>query len=750
MIDSTILDRVLTALDSAGRKYRRGSTGYVAQCPAHDDHNPSLSVSNGTKGVVLKCQAGCETRDIVSALNLDWVDLFPVPAPGERQQPTVVAQYDYQAADGTVLFRKLRLFPKDFRVQHPNGAGWKWGLGNAPRVLYRLPQVLDAVREGRRVWIVEGEKDADRLVAIGEVATCNFDGASKDGQRPKWRDAYSDVLVGAHVMIIADNDEPGTTHAEAIASSLTGKATSVTIVRAKLDTPHADVSDHLAAGHTLAELIPLKPPPTPARRVALTLASEVTMRRTRWLWDHRIPLGGLTLLAGREGLGKSTLAVALAAMVTRGELPGEHYGTPGNVVYVHSEDARDYTITPRLEAAGADRSRVAFVDVLMADDTPTSIVLPLDTDLLGEQVSRFGAVLVVLDAATSTIDGRLDGDKDRQMRQALESIATNVGERTGAAVLGIVHFGKRDSGDTGKLILGSIAWSQVARSTIAVAQDADSGNLVITGSKANLSSTDVPSLAARVDEAIVATPEGPTSVSKVTWLGATDADARDLLDGGEGASERAELTEARGWLRDYLGQGRVKSGECKRAATAAGVSERTLQRARSKLKVQITSAGYPRVTYWSLPTHDDSGATCASKPRARAGEQGGTTTTTDSDLRKQGGTTVGTTSGTTSVGTTECANSGAIGTTPGPAFMPVVTVVPHAPLRAPARDPGGDAWVLAHLTRAPVTVARLVTELDATTGAVDAALTRLATAGLAQRHAGPPTAWSLPTPQEPT
>lgn len=392
------------------------------------------------------------------------------------------------------------------------------------------------------------------------------------------------------------------------------------------------------------------PQPPPPRRLRPVKASEVTMRRLRWLWKLRILLGGLTLLAGREGLGKSTVAVDITAQVTRGVLAGEHHGTPHNVIYVDSEDARDYTIVPRLVAAGADLDRVIFLDAIRvteAGESSDSLVLPLDTDLLAAAVVEHDAVLVVLDAATSVIDGRLDGDKDRQMRQGLEAIAREVGERTGAAVLGIVHFGKRESSDTGKLILGSIAWSQVTRSTLAVARDDDTGNLVISATKANLAPGDTPSLAARIVSATITTSDGPTSVGKVEWLGETDHDARDLLGGGRDPNgERTEVEAASEWLREYLTEQRAKSADAKKAAHNAGFSDSTLARARQKLRVTIADEGFPRATYWSLP--DGSGA----NDNLRACGTG-TTGTTGSDLHKRNGTT-GTTGdppGTT-VGTT--------------------------------------------------------------------------------------------------
>ena len=52
------------------------------QCPAHQDRSPSLSVSQGETGALLRCHAGCEPKDILDALGLGWPDLFDDPREG--------------------------------------------------------------------------------------------------------------------------------------------------------------------------------------------------------------------------------------------------------------------------------------------------------------------------------------------------------------------------------------------------------------------------------------------------------------------------------------------------------------------------------------------------------------------------------------------------------------------------------------------------------------------------------------------
>jgi 5S rRNA maturation endonuclease (ribonuclease M5) len=254
--DGAGFTRLIEALERSGQRVTGSGRQRKATCPAHDDANPSLSITDGNSRVLVKCQAGCDTGDVLAALGLTFADLGGESKPEPSHM--VVAEYRYTDEQGELLYVKERRQPKDFRVRRPDGkGGWAWGLGASRRVLYRLAELPDAIARGRTVYVVEGEKDADRLAALGEVATCNHDGAARAGQRPKWRPEYGNTLRGADVVIIADRDEPGEAHARAIAADLSSKAKSVVIVQAAVTTAGADVSDHLDAGYGLDDLVPL-------------------------------------------------------------------------------------------------------------------------------------------------------------------------------------------------------------------------------------------------------------------------------------------------------------------------------------------------------------------------------------------------------------------------------------------------------------------------------------------------------------
>ena len=97
-------------------------------------------------------------------------------------------------------------------------------------------------------------------------------------------------------------------------------------------------------------------------RLVYKTADTIKPKPTCWLWDGWIPLQAITLIAGVEGLGKSTYALHLAARLTRGQLAGEYFGKPVNVSLYTTEDDPHSIIVPRLMAAGADMKRVAFIE----------------------------------------------------------------------------------------------------------------------------------------------------------------------------------------------------------------------------------------------------------------------------------------------------------------------------------------------------------------------------------------------------
>ncbi len=190
---------------------------YIAKCPAHNDSTPSLSISQGNNGnVVIHCHAGCPAHLVLAQKGLTMASLWNtqqqtqtsiVSKPDSKK---LIATYDYVDSEGKLLFQKLRYEPKTFMQRRPdpnNVDKFIWNTNGIPRVIYRLPQVLMAIKEGKQIFICEGEKAVHAAESIGLVATCSPDGAGK------WRDEYSESLKDANVVILPDNDDPGKRHA---------------------------------------------------------------------------------------------------------------------------------------------------------------------------------------------------------------------------------------------------------------------------------------------------------------------------------------------------------------------------------------------------------------------------------------------------------------------------------------------------------------------------------------------------------
>jgi putative DNA primase/helicase len=224
----TAAARVLEQLRVHGCKPTRHGNEWSAKCPSHEDDKASLCIGEGANGKVLvKCQAGCDTRSIVGVLGLTMADLFEPPAakPARGGADQIVATYPYVDENNVLLYEVVRFEPKDFRQRRPDGrGGWIWKLGDARRVPYRLPELLAAKAEGELIYIPEGEKDVESLCAWGLCATTNSGGAARDCPE------MIEPLRGAHVVLLPDDDEPGRKHVDALAGALRGVAADVRVL----------------------------------------------------------------------------------------------------------------------------------------------------------------------------------------------------------------------------------------------------------------------------------------------------------------------------------------------------------------------------------------------------------------------------------------------------------------------------------------------------------------------------------------
>jgi putative DNA primase/helicase len=313
-------------------------------------------------------------------------------------------------------------------------------------------------RDRQPAYIVEGEKDVLALRRIELPATTNAGGAGK------WREDYTEQLRAAGVrsaVILPDHDEPGRAHALAVARSCHAAGLMVKVVELPGLAPKGDISEWLATSHTPAELLTLVqaampyegntdavvPPHTESSaalkpRPVIVCLADVHPEPVMWIWPGRLAAGKFALLVGDPGLGKSWIALDMAARLSAGSPwpdGAPAVSPPAGALLLSAEDGLADTIRPRLDGLGGHSSRIHHVAILRAGDQERSIQLS-DIGALEDAIAQTSARLVAIDPIAAYLGGT-DSHRDADVRGLVSPLAA-LAERTGAAILGIMHLSK--------------------------------------------------------------------------------------------------------------------------------------------------------------------------------------------------------------------------------------------------------------------------------------------------------------------
>jgi len=427
--------------------------GWVASCPAHADSNPSLSVSESDGRVLLHCHAGCTPQAVMNALSLKMADLFIDSNP----QPKIIATYAYRDEHGKVLFEVVRFDPKNFKQRRPDSqGGWTWNLNGTRRVPYHLPEVLEAVL----VLVCEGERDCETAQRLSFVATCNPGGAGK------WQPEYATFLKGKQIAIIPDADKPGKKHARDVARAVIGVAESVKIVELPSGKDLSEWAAPFGTG-TAKELQALisaspeitakdiarwqtAPPSELASGFRFATLGEL-MREpdalVSWLVEGVLPTDGLSLLAAKPKVGKSTLARCLALAVARGEEFLGRMVAQGPVIYLALEEKRSEVKKHFLDL-GADGTEPIYIHCAAA---PQDALVALH-----DEIKLHKPALVIIDPILRMTRVK-DANDYAQVSNALEPLMS-LAREYGAHLLMVYHLGKGERSDASESILGSTAF----------------------------------------------------------------------------------------------------------------------------------------------------------------------------------------------------------------------------------------------------------------------------------------------------
>lgn len=538
-----------------------------------------------------------------------------------REGYEAIGLHCYRDAEGDPVFWRIRCKHSDgrkwIRAMYLDGAEYVPGEPPAPangKPLYGLPELV-AADLAVPVWIVEGENKADALSGLGLIATTS--GGCTSSRGTDWR-----PLAGRPCVIWPDNDKPGSAYADAVAAILRALGCRVERIDvAALKLPDkGDAVDWLAlhpAG-TAADVLALarlpdraEPPSADSQpRVILTRGSEVQPIAVDWLWPGYLAAGKLHLIAGAPGTGKTTIAAALAGIITSGgSWPDGSPAESGSVVFWSGEDDNADTLNPRLRAAGADMSRVLTVDGIQDAGGRYPFDPASDMDALRAAVATEPDVrLIVIDPVVSAISG--DSHRNAEVRRGLQPLV-DLACQSRCAILGVTHFSKGTSGRSPvERINGSVAFGALARIVLVAAKQEAEGDRperrVMVRAKSN-HGPDGDGFTYELMQGELPGYEG-ICASSVVWGEAIHGSARELLAEAEQQSEPSGIAAT--FLRDLLANGPREAKEIFAEAKNAGFSIDAMRRAQRKIGARTSKSGMAGGWRWSLPGYEDGTEGC--------------------------------------------------------------------------------------------------------------------------------------------
>jgi len=310
--------------------------------------------------------------------------------------------------------------------------------------------------------------------------------------------------------------------------------------------------------------------------------SAITAKKVEWLWYPYIPFGKVTVIQGDPGDGKTTFVLNIAALLSNGAPMPDRDDTVecSTIIYQSAEDGAEDTIKPRLVSAGADCSRIAFID-------ETKKGLTLTDERIEKAIRDSGVRLLVIDPLQAFLGDGSEMNRADAIRPMLKHLAS-VADRTGCAIIIIGHMNKA-SGVKGLYRgLGSIDISAAARSVLLVGRIKSNPSIRIMAQLKNSLAEEGNPIAFEINEN-----------SAVRWIGEYDITADELLNGDESQNESPKLTEAIENLESLLAAGKTPCVQIYEVLKQKGIGKRSIDRAKKQLGVK--SSKHSDGWYWSMP-----------------------------------------------------------------------------------------------------------------------------------------------------
>lgn len=338
-----------------------------------------------------------------------------------------------------------------------------------------------------------------------------------------------------------------------------------------------------------------------ATAVVLTCGADLAPEPIQWLWPNWLALGKFHLLAGAPGQGKTTIAMSMAATVTiGGHWPDGSRCVKGNVLVWSGEDDYTDTLLPRLVAAGADKSRIFFVDGTQVGDQVRPFDPSTDTRTLQNAIEKIGSVrLIIIDPVSTAVAG--DSHKNTEVRRGLQPLV-DLATSINAALLGITHLSKSGQGsDPAQRVIGSIAFTAVARVVLVAAKvNSENGEdrRILARGKSNIG-PDNGGFEYHLAQ-VQALPG--IDASRIEWGQAVQGTARELLTDPAGQDDCTDQADAASLLKAEL------TVDCWTSSTRAaqplrdaGFNKKQIWAAGKKLNIVRRKGGMEGGWYWRLP-----------------------------------------------------------------------------------------------------------------------------------------------------
>ena len=350
------------------------------------------------------------------------------------------------------------------------------------------------------------------------------------------------------------------------------------------------------------------------------LASEVSMKPVMWLWPGRFAVGKINFIAGHPDQGKSQLTCDIAARVSRGgEWPNnEGSAERGSVVILSAEDDPSDTIAPRLQAAGADGTKVAIVGAtVVGTDKRGRRMFNLVEDLgrlTALVAERRDVRLVIIDPISAYMGGKTTADtyKNTEVRAVLAPLAEWAARHT-LAVLFVSHFNKGGTGRALSRLTDSLAFGALARcGWLVVAEENETGR---TGRKLFLSgknnlTADAGGLAYTIEQRTITSANVPNGVTinapYIKWKGPVTITADEAL--ATAGMKPTAVDLAATFLEDILANGPQPSKAIRERGEAAGHAWKTLNRAKNELGIEAELRGFGKDGHWTWRLPDSEAA----------------------------------------------------------------------------------------------------------------------------------------------